>query len=130
MTVRNQKKKDEQVTTLISPAGFIEQCYVGDQNEQSVKQGIKELKTCISKLKHQNKPAIILVDLSTLGNTDLGAHKAAILGMRTLDYQLGAFYGPLPIQVLLNTLSLVSGMQKKLKVFETRVEAVKWLKAK
>ncbi len=121
-------KQSEKLRTFTNPAGFIELHFSGSQNEDTVMRGIADIQKYAQKRQQQHKDVLILVNLKELTTTDLGSHKAAVYGMRTLRYKRAAFYGPVHTQVLLNTLSIISGKQNKLKVFENRVEAVKWLK--
>lgn len=127
------KKK---VETFIHPAGFVEQHYSGFQTLNSVLSGIKDLERHVNKVvKEQGKPALILVDTTSLTKVDLSrrmlnARKTAVRVMSELEYRKAAVYGPLAIQILVNTLAKISGKHKRIRVFENRLDAISWLKSK
>jgi len=124
-----KRKAAGRVETQLSPSGFIEQHYIGPQTADSVQKAIGSLKTYINKLKIEKKPVLILLDMSRLKITfDAQARMAAVKGMREVHYDRGAFYGPLRVLVLINTLAMVSGVQHKVKAFGERLDAIRWLK--
>lgn len=123
------------VKTFLNPAGFIDQYYVGAQTPQEILAAIKRLGYYSNKLQKQEKPVLILVDVSRitkidLSNRTLSARKAGIKAMRSVKYKRAAVCGPLPIQILVTTLALVAGAHSKVRVFENRLDAVRWLRAK
>jgi hypothetical protein len=128
-------KTNNYIRTVLNPAGFIEQHYVGSQAPQEVHKAIRDLKRFAKKLEESNKAVLILVDVSRVTKIDLGPRmlRARVAGMKTmraLNYKRAAVYGPLPIQVLVNTLALVAGVHDKIRVFDTRLDAVRWLRSK
>jgi hypothetical protein len=118
-------KKNE---VFLNPSGFIEQCYIGYQTEKSTAEGIAELEKLAAKLRAQRKPVLILIDITKLGGTSLGARVAGINGMKSVKYKRAAMYGSLSTQVLVNTLAMIAGKQDNTKAFSDRAEAIKWLK--
>lgn len=115
------------VETVWSPAGFVEQKYIGNQDSASIKKGHDKLRDYSKKLSKQNKPLLILVDVTELGKTDTATHMVAIKGIKTIDFKRAAMYGPVATQVLVNTLALVAGKKDIIKAFANRTEALKWL---
>jgi hypothetical protein len=111
----------------LNPSGFIEEKYIGHQDELDVISGVSKLNYYSKKLSKQNKPVLILIDLSELGTTTAQARIEGIKTLRTLTYKRMALYGPLPSQVLANTLAFVAGKQNKVCAFGTRAEAICWL---
>ena len=123
------------IKTFINPAGFIEQHYEGRQTPKSVAEGVRQIQHFAQQLKQQNKPILILVDLTKTNPKDVdphkdGARKAAVDAIRSISYTRIALYGTLPAQVVINTLALVAGKHHKTKAFNDRSEAIKWLKSK
>jgi hypothetical protein len=119
---------------FIHPSGFIEQNYNGEQTPESILQAIDQLKQLVEKVRMQKKPVLILIDLSGIHKVDLGPRmmKARIAGMKamaTLKYQGAAIYGPVPLQVLVNTFAMIAGVHEKIHVFDSRAKAMKWLRA-
>src|SRR5579872_170816 len=119
--------------TFIDPAGIVEQHYIGQQTPESILRALKDLEAYVKKAAKLNKPVLILADVSLVPKIDLSkrmieVRKAGIETMRSIKFRRAAVYGPLKVQVLVNTMALISGKQDKLKVFGNRVKAVAWLK--
>ncbi|MBI4033814.1 STAS/SEC14 domain-containing protein [Candidatus Saccharibacteria bacterium] len=127
------KKK---VETFIHPAGFIEQHYTGLQTLNSVLAGLKELENHVKEVvREQGKPALILVDTTGLAKVDLSrrmlkARKTGTRLMRQLHFERAAIYGPLAVQILVNTMARVGGVHKRIRVFDQRAKALKWLQSR
>lgn len=119
------------VDTLINPAGFIEQCYIGLVKIQAVSKAIKELAKLVEEQKTQKKPALILIDTSLAATSlffNTQAHNAAIKGIKTIPLDKAAIYGPLLTQVTVNTLAMIAGKKGKICGFTDRQEAIRWLR--
>lgn len=116
-----------QVDTFWNPAGFVQQKYTGDQTADSVSKGMENIKKCAAKKLEKNQPLLILIDITELGRTDSASHSAGIKGIKSMDFERAAVYGPLQAQVLVNTLVLVAGKKNRMRAFSDRSDAVKWL---
>ena len=119
--------------TFSSPGGFIEQRYIGVQTPDSVSAAISELVKQAKKLNARNKPVLILVDVSEVPKIDTSskmseARKDAVQAMTSSKYKRIAVYGNVSVQVLVNTLALIAGKRRKIRVFPNRVDALRWLK--
>jgi fatty acid-binding protein DegV len=117
---------------FIHPRGFIEQHYHDGQTPESSMNAIKQLEKYINRLHNQDKAVLIFIDVSKLKKIDLSGKMlhvrlAAAKAMKDQTFNKAAIYGPLPVQVLVTTLALVSGKSKVVKVFDNRAQAVKWL---
>jgi hypothetical protein len=124
------------IKTFLSPAGFIEQHYYGSPSPTEVLTSIKELESLILH-KRAGKDPLVLIDISKITRVDLsikmlGTRIEAVKLMRSLPYKKAAIYGPVAIQVIVNTLATVAGtkVRHKIKCFNDRTEALKWLKSK
>jgi hypothetical protein len=128
----NKKK----VETFIHPAGFVEQHYTGFQTLNSVMSGLRDLEKHVNKVvEDKGKPALVLVDTTGLTKVDLsrrmlGARQKGVALMRDLGFAKAAIYGPLAIQILVNTMAKIAGVNGRIRVFESRVDAIRWLKSK
>jgi len=120
--------KSKSVSTFINPSGFIEQHYIGVQTGKTVTSGVRAAAAAVKKMHGKKKPALMLVDLSQVTSTDLSSHIAAVKGMKEVPFEKIAIYGPLTLQILLNTLAIVADKYAKVHSFATRVEAVEWLR--
>jgi hypothetical protein len=131
-----QTTNKKKVETFIHPSGFVEQHYTGFQTLNSVLTGLRDLEKNVSKaVKDQGKPALILVDTTGLTKVDLtrrmlGARQKGVQMMKDLDFKKAAIYGPLAIQILVNTMAKIAGVSDRIHVFENRVDAICWLKTK
>jgi len=110
--------------TFINPGCIVEQHYIGEQTPQSIIAAIKDLEKYSKKLAKTKKPVLILADVSQVPKIDLGprmlvVRKTAIITMRSLKYKKAAVYGPLPVQILVNTMALIAGKQHRIKVFSS-----------
>src|SRR5579871_483607 len=119
--------------TFINPAGIVEQHYIGQQTPESILIALRDLEGCIKEAAKFKKPVLILADVSLVPKIDLSkrmleVRKAGIKTMGSVKFRRAAVYGPLKVQVLVNTMALISGKQDKLKVFGNRVKAIAWLK--
>lgn len=119
---------ESKVETFVNPAGFVEQSYVGPQTAESIESGIKAIKRCAKKLQDDKKSVLILINTSeVVTNFDRLVHMAGIKGMRSVKFSRGAIYGSLPTQVAVNTLAIVAGLHRKVRAFDERSAAIKWL---
>ena len=128
-------KPGNYVRTFLNPGGVIEQHFVGAQNPQEILDAIKKLAVYSKRQRKTNQPVLILVDVSKITKMDLsqrtlGIRKASIKAMRAIDYESAAVCGSLSVQVMVSTLALVAGVQRKVKVFDDRIDALRWLRAK
>lgn len=121
-------KPDLAIQTLISPAGFIEQRYVGRQTLSDLETSVKKLNKYVLKVRQKKRPVLILIDISQVEITfDRQIHVAGIKAMQNIKFTRGAIYGSLSAQVLINTLARVAGVHSKVRAFDTRLDAIKWL---
>ncbi len=122
------EKTTIKVSTFLNPSGFVEQHYLGDQDGDSVSEGVKEVDDLVDRLRSEGKPALVLVDLTEVTSTNFDSHTVAVRGMKEVPCDLLAVYGPLSLQVLINTLSMVAGKGDIVHAFGTRIEALRWLR--
>jgi UDP-N-acetylmuramyl pentapeptide synthase len=109
----------------------IEQVYEGDQTHDAIRQLTLELTEICSKLRGKKKEVKILADLTKIGNTTTGSRRALVESLEDVDYdKVALFGGGTYIKHLANFIIQASGRLKKVKVFNTRKEALKWLKEK
>ena len=128
-------KKVDKSKTFINPGGIVEQHYFGVQTPESVLEALEDLEKCAKKAGKSNKPVLILANVTEIPKIDLGprmlkVRKAGISTMKSIKFKKAAVYGPLPVQIMVNTMALIAGKQHRLHVFGTRVEAMSWLKEK
>lgn len=116
--------------TFSNPAGFIEQSYRGYQTAASVEKSIAALEHCAAEIRRQKQPVLVLIDITKLRRTTLAARRAGLSGIKTVAFDKAAMYGPMWTQNLVNTLALVAGKKHKVRAFDDRSEAVRWLKSK
>jgi UDP-N-acetylmuramyl pentapeptide synthase len=107
---------------------YIEIIYEGDQTSETVNNVVDETLKIISILKKQNKPVKIINDLSKLGGSSMGARKTSAETLEKVKYDKVALFGAnLFMKYLAILIIKASGMGEKVKYFDTREEAEKWL---
>jgi hypothetical protein len=120
-------KSAKSVNTFINPAGLIEQHYIGAHNGITIGAGVREANKQVQKFLKENKAPLLLVDLTEVKSTNIKAHIAAAKGMKQVPFKKIAVYAPANLQILINTLAIVSDKKKSVKAFDNRFEALEWL---
>lgn len=113
----------------LNDEGFIEVRVVGDQNYASVTSMGLQTKRLLEKLSAQDKPLRILDDITKLGNSDIKARKTVADLAQSLTYERIAMLGDgsVVMRVGTNLLLRAVGKGKRIKYFENRHKAIKWL---
>jgi len=119
--------------TFINPEGILEQHYFGLQTPESILGALAELEDYSKKIIDQARPILILADTSQLPKVDISPRMlkvrvAGVKTMRQINFKRAAVYGPLKVQIMVNTMALITGKQHRLRVFGDRVKAIRWLK--
>jgi len=127
--------KTDKFEIFVNPSGFIEQKFIGNQTPKSVTDGVDQLIKLVRKLHDQKKQVLVLVDITgvpKITNSDAmrGARRSMVKSMKEEPYNRIAVYGDMATQVLVNTMALIAGKRNKIRVFDNRIDALKWLKAK
>ena len=113
---------------FLNNSGLIEQIYVGDQTGQTVTQLADKTKEIIQLLLTNKKPVIILVDLSKLGKSTSDSRKAALEALKNIHYDKVALFGLNSYTKYISSFIIAaSGNSSKVKLFDTKQEAKKWL---
>jgi hypothetical protein len=120
-------KSAKSVNTFINPAGLIEQHYFGAHNGITVGAGVREANRQVQKFIKANKPPLMLVNLNEVKSTNFKARIAAARGMQKVPFKKIAVYAPHNLQILINTLAIVSDKKNSVKAFDNRFEALEWL---
>jgi len=118
---------------FVNPAGFIETHFIGNQTPDSVIGAVEDLVKRAKKLKAHEELALILVDVTEVPKIDISgkmakARKEAVKAMTNAEYDRIAVYGNVAVQILVNTLVMIAGKRDKIRVFASRIEALKWLR--
>ena len=125
----------EKFELFISPSGFIEEKFIGRQTPESVQTAVDQLIKLSRKLKGQKKRVLILVDITGISKVNTSdrmkeTRQAMVKAMKEESYDRLAVYGNMATQVLVNTMALIAGKRNKVRVFDNRIDALKWLKNK
>ncbi len=127
-----KKQQTQKSTIFINPRGYIDQVYFDTQTAGSVLLAIKQLRQHAKKIEDQKQPVLIFIDVSQLTKIDLSGNMRhvrveAMQAMKEIKFKRAAICAPLPIQVLVNTMALVTGKRDRVKIFENRPSSIKWL---
>lgn len=114
---------------FLAKDGYIEIDVIGDQNVASVELMGRQVDTLVTQQKALGKPALVLDNLLEMGNVDADARKLVVELGKRLDYDRLALVGKGgPIMRFGTNLMLrATGRAYKLKYFENRDDAIKWL---
>ena len=116
------------LTIFIAPNGFIEAHFTRTMTSVNIAWGVEEVTKMAKKIKAENKPVLIIVSASKVTSFGWAAQKAAVMAMRQVPYNRVAIYGPISLQILLNTLSHVADSYNGVRAFSNRIEALEWLR--
>jgi hypothetical protein len=110
---------------------IIEVQVVGDQTYDSVMAMGKEVQEALETMSTAGQPGLILDDLIQIGLTDTPARQAVSQLARSLKYKKIAMVAQPSILMRYGTKLLLQaiGMGRKIKYFESREAALRWLKA-
>lgn len=116
---------------VINDDDIIEIFVIGDQTRDSILPMGNETRACLEKLAAEQKPGLILDDLTQLGQTDIPARQAVSDLAKTLPFKKVAMVGQPNLLMRYGTKLLLQaiGMGNKIKYFENRDEAIRWLKS-
>lgn len=113
---------------FIRADGVIYKSFRGDQTCESIKRSREETEKLIQELRAQKKPVPMLVDLSALGKTTLSARNEEIETIRSLNFDKAAVFGQnFTNRKLAEIIVTFSGMEYKIKFFNSELEAYNWL---
>lgn len=116
-------------TVKLGDDGIIRATVIGDVNEALAKRLITEIEQDITKLRADDKKALLLVDQTRQGKTDAGAKQLAQEFFKRVKYDRIALFGANKenvevVRYLLNTII----QTLHIKSFKTEVRALGWLK--
>lgn len=115
---------------FLDEAGFIRVIFEGDLNYDSVERVTQQLEPLISAFHQQNKPALVLIDITKVGKQDSGARKAGQEGLKRLKYDKFAICGgDFFVRNIAGILVKGIGKTDTVKFFKTQDEAIGWLKS-
>jgi hypothetical protein len=125
--------KSDKFSSFYNPGGFVDAHFFGEQSPQDVIQAITELVRWSKKLAAKKQPTLILVDVIDVPKIDISgrmapARQKAVEAMSQAKYDKIAVYGNTAVQIMVNTLALIAGKRQQIRVFSSRVDALKWLK--
>jgi hypothetical protein len=114
---------------FIGDDGFIHHVYEGDQTYSIVQSDVEKIIALSAQFRKEKKSVRVLGDYSRIGYADSGARKAASEALKEADYDKIALFGTNMFHtVAANLIIIASGKSRKIKVFNSRQNAVKWLK--
>lgn len=110
--------------------GIIYNLYLGDQTGQTVKNTGDDVNLLLKRLKRQGKKILILADISQIGNISLPARQVGLGLIQELEYDKLAIYGAdFMTGSIVKVIVSVSGRSYKIRSFDSKPEAVEWLKS-
>jgi hypothetical protein len=128
--------KQDENKIFVNPSGFIEQHFVGHLSPEAILSNLKQIEKYSKKQAAEGKKVLILEDLSKITKIEYlnpkmsKVRKESARTMKDLQFHKIAVYGPLQLQVIVNTMALVAGKRSKVQVFDNRISAIEWLLSK
>jgi len=108
--------------------GIIHHVYDGDQTYSILQKDVEKIIDLLKQRRLEKKPAKVLGDYTKIGKADSSARQAASEALKNADYDKLALFGTNIFHtVAANLIIIASGKSKKVKVFQTREKAIKWL---
>lgn len=125
--------KSDKFTSFYNPGGFVDAHFIGEQSAEDVIYAISQLVKWPKKLEAKHQNVLILVDVADVPKIDISgkmapARKKAVAAMTESKYDKIAVYGNVAVQIMVNTLVLIAGKRQQIRVFSSRIEALRWLK--
>lgn len=115
-------------TIFINDAGIIECQVDGNQTLESVTVMGEEIKKLLGELKTQQRPLLILDDITKIGQVDAAGRSAVIQLVKSLEYDRLVMLGNNGlIRLGANLIFRASGRSQKTKYFIDRAQAISWL---
>lgn len=109
--------------------GIIYDIMEGDQPAEAVSENNAQVASFVNKLKAEGKPALVLVDLSKVGKQDTASRVAAKEFITEIEFdRLAAFGANMLIKQLVNLVIFASGQGQRVRYFDSKDEALVWLK--
>lgn len=103
--------------------------YEGNQAQESIQNMVNENNRIITKLRRQNKPVLVLADLTKLGQSSIGSRQASADALKNKDYDKVALFGANKFMKYVgNFIITASGQERRARMFDTEDEAMAWLK--
>jgi len=114
---------------FLNQEGIIEVHYEGDQTYASVQKVTQKVTALAEELRETGKKVVVINSLEKLGTSSSGSRSASAEALDLLVYDRIALYGAnLFFKYLANFIIAASGKAQKVRHFDTREEAMKWLK--
>lgn len=110
------------------PDGILLSVYQPEQTYETIKDVSERTRVEIERLRAQGKPVRILIDISQVKTQDIGARKAALEGITSLEFDKMAVFGAgLFIKHVAGFVIQAAGKSEMVKYFDTEKEATEWL---
>ena len=116
---------------LLTDDDIIEIKVVGDQTHESVMAMGELVRGYLRELSSRHAAGLVLDDVTRMGITDIPARQAVSQLARTLPYKRAALLGTSNLLMRYGTRLLLKaiGMGGKIRYFEDREAAIRWLKS-
>lgn len=119
-------------TYKLNPNGNIEVSFSGQATFEETRQIVERTHTVATELSEEKKPVLILADLTQAEPIiDPQAVRFTAMFMRDTKFTKVALFGlNRMLDEVIEIISKISGKGERIRGFETRAEAVKWLEEK
>lgn len=114
---------------FIGQESFVEIIYVGQITESMVSMIVEDANRIVDQIQGEGKPPHFLVNVNDMDRTSRRARKAGLDWIRKGRAKKIAVYGrSLANKYLINLMAKAIGWQRRFKYFDSREDAVAWLR--
>lgn len=129
-TTRQLPTASQEDEVFLNEHEMIETIYHGVQTDTSLLKVQAKMRELISRLRAEGKPTYMIMDISDVSTTLIEARRVGLKGLQDLDYDKIAIYGTnLFIKIITNFIIMAANKSDVVKHFNSRDEAIDWLKS-
>ena len=126
--VEKQKSSRTSCLIFLDTDDIIVHQYAGNLSEKDILEAITEGELLAKVLREAEKPVNVLVDVSRVGKIPLNSEKIGLDALKNKDFgKITIVGGGIVFKNLVKAFTSILGIGKKLKYFDSKTEARKWL---
>jgi hypothetical protein len=126
--IKSEDSAQKRNHNFIGKDGLIHNIYINDQNAATVSEVEKELIILSKKLRDQQKPVLILTEMTHVGKISLSARTKGLSVIRNLDFDKVALLGKSNLEKeIVSSVIIASGKTYCMKYFVDKEKALEWL---
>lgn len=126
--IKKQKSSRTSCLIFLDTEDIIVHQFAGDLSEKDIQESISEGELLAKVLHAAGKPVNVLVDVSRVGKIPLNSEKIGLDALKNRDFgKITIVGGGIIFKNLVKAFTAVLGIGNKLKHFDSKTDARKWL---